>query len=515
MSGTAGVAATYFTVDGGAKTTYSAPFSVKGAGHHTVTYWSVDGAANVEAAKTGYVNIDLTPPTIASDADAAWHKTDVTVHLSATDGGGSNVAATQYRPAGTSDWTTAAGNAFIVAADSGQGPHSFDIRSLDGAGNASVTGTCTVRIDATPAVTTASNLGADKLSDWSTTARSVSLSADDGPGSGVASIHYAVDGGPDQTYTKAFTVSGVGQHPVTYWSVDKNGNQEATRTGWVNISDPYAQAEGLAADLDSHWHNGTVTVKITGHGTPGPVSICYQLDGGALQEVSSPATFEVSGAGHHTVVFYAKNGNGSASITETGYVNIDTVAPVTTTQVSAPQGWVNHGVTLVFLASDDSSGVAGTFSALDGGAEVAGTSREVAAPADHTGDGVHTVTYWSTDAAGNAGAPAAAVIRIDTRKPTTRAPYSAATTRGRSVKLRFVVADQAPCAGTAAAKILVKNARGRIVKTLKAARVTAGATSAVKFRCKLAKGKYRFFVYATDAAGNPQSKIASNRLTVR
>ena len=128
---------------------------------------------------------------------------------------------------------------------------------------------------------------------------------------------------------------------------------------------------------------------------------------------------------------------------------------------------------------------------------------------------MRTVTYWSTDAAGNAGAATPAVIRIDTRKPTTRAPYSAAVTRLRTVKLRFVVADQAPCAGTASAKIVVKNARGRKVKTVKVARVTAGATSAVKFRCKLAKGKYRFFVYATDSAGNAQSKVASNRLTVR
>ena len=53
------------------------------------------------------------------------------------------------------------------------------------------------------------------------------------------------------------------------------------------------------------------------------------------------------------------------------------------------------------------------------------------------------------------------------------------------------------------------------MKTIKVARVKAGVTSAVKFRCKLAKGKYRFFVHATDAARNAQSKIASNRLTVR
>jgi hypothetical protein len=395
----------------------------------------------------------------------------------------------------------------------------FDIRSVDAAGNASVTGTCTVRVDATPAVTTPTNLAADQLSGWTTTAVSVSLSADDGPGSGVASIHYTVDGGAEQTYTKAFTVSGAGkQHPVTYWSVDKNGNIEAVRTGWVNISDPYAQSAGLAPDLDSHWHNGAVTVTITSHAISGTPTIVYKLDGQDPLEVASPATFEVSGAGHHTVVFWAKLG-GTESLRQSGYVNIDTVAPVTTTQVSAPQGWINHGVTLAFLANDDASGIASgiaaTFSALDGGIAVEGLTREILAPADHSGDGVHTVTYWSTDVAGNVGAATPAVIRIDTRKPTTRAPYAAAVIRLRTVKLRFVVADQAPCAGTASARIVVKNAHGHKVKTIKVARVKAGVTSTVRFRCKLAKGKYRFFVYATDAAGNAQSKIASNRLTVR
>ena len=154
----------------------------------------------------------------------------------------------------------------------------------------------------------------------------------------MAATYYTVDHGATQTYTKAFVVSGVGQHPVTYWSVDKVGNVEAARTGWVNISDPYAQAEGLAATLDSHWRNGTTTVKITGRGTPGPITIRYQLDGGSWLEVSSPATFDVSGAGHHTVNFYARNGKGFESVHQTGYVNIDVVAPVTTTQVSAPRG---------------------------------------------------------------------------------------------------------------------------------------------------------------------------------
>jgi len=515
-AGSAGVAATHYTVDGVQKA-YTAPFSVSGQGRHTVTYWSVDGAGNTESAKTGYVNIDLAVPTVGSDADAAWHTADVTVHLSAADTGGSGVAATQYREHGSSDWVTANGDQFVVPATSTQGPHTFDIRSLDAAGNASATGSCTVKIDATAPTTTATGLGADDLSDWSATARTVTFAATDGAGSGVSAVRYTINDGPTLTYTKSFTISDLDQTKVTYWSVDAIGNTEAVHTGWVNISDPYAQSDGLAADLDSQWHNGAVSVRLIAHGNPGPLTIHYTLDGGAQQDASSPAAFDVSGAGHHTIVFWASNGNVPAdeSPHQTGYVNIDTTRPQTTMQVGAPQGWVNHAVTLLFQAGDDSSGVATTYSAIDNGTAAEGTSREVPAPADHSGDGPHTVTYWSADAAGNVETPTPVAVNIDTRQPTTKAPYSLAARRGQTAKLRYVVADQAPCAGTAAAKIVIKNARGKAVKTLKVKRVKTGVTATVKFRCKLAKGKYRFFVYATDAAGNAQSKIASNRVTVR
>jgi hypothetical protein len=58
-----GVAATYVSVDGAAARVYSAPFKISAAGSHTVAYWSVDVAGNVEARQTGYANIDRRRPT--------------------------------------------------------------------------------------------------------------------------------------------------------------------------------------------------------------------------------------------------------------------------------------------------------------------------------------------------------------------------------------------------------------------------------------------------------------------
>ena len=68
-AGGSGVAHTYYTLDGGAKQTYTAPFTLYD-GTHTVTYWSTDEVGNTETAHKGYVNIDTKAPTAAAKAMA-------------------------------------------------------------------------------------------------------------------------------------------------------------------------------------------------------------------------------------------------------------------------------------------------------------------------------------------------------------------------------------------------------------------------------------------------------------
>ena len=61
---------------------------------------------------------------------------------------------------------------------------------------------------------------------------------------------------------------------------------------------------------------------------------------------------------------------------------------------------------------------------------------------------------------------------------------------------------------------MVKNSHNRAVKTIKKS-VKTGVGSTASFRCTLARGTYRFYVHATDPAGNRQVKVVSNRLIVR
>ncbi len=69
------------------------------------------------------------------------------------------------------------------------------------AGNASATGTCTVKIDTRAPATTATGLQADNHSGWRNAPQNVTLAPDDGTGSGATATYYTLDGGARQTYS--------------------------------------------------------------------------------------------------------------------------------------------------------------------------------------------------------------------------------------------------------------------------------------------------------------------------
>ena len=65
-----------------------------------------------------------------------------------------------------------------------------------------------------------------------------SLSAVPADGYTIAHTYYTVDGGDQQTYSAPFTISGVGEHEIVYWSIDNSGVREANKTKDFTISTP-------------------------------------------------------------------------------------------------------------------------------------------------------------------------------------------------------------------------------------------------------------------------------------
>ncbi len=426
-SGT-GVAQTVYRIDTGSFQTGTsisvpAPADHSNDGVHTITYRSTDAAGNVEGDRTATVRIDTTKPATTDDAPAGWTASPVTVTLSPTDASGtSGVAQTHYKVDGGS-WQTGTSVAVPAPADhSSDGVHTITYRATDNAGNVESDRTALVRIDTTAPATTD-----DAPADWQSTAVTVTLSTGDGAGSGVALTEYKVDGGSFTTGTSVSIPapadhSNDGVHTITYRSTDAVGNAEADRTATVRVD---TTAPTTIDDAPAGWSNGPVLVTFTaddGAGTSGVAQTEYEVDGGSFATGSSVS---VSTAGVHTVTYRSTDAAGNVEAHRTATVRIDTTSPSTTDD--APGGWQRTPVTVTLAPADaGGSGLAGTTYRVDGGSWQSGTSVSIGAPADHSNDGTHTITYRSTDAAGNVEADRTATARIDTRTPASSASFPAA-----------------------------------------------------------------------------------------
>ncbi|OLF06820.1 hypothetical protein BLA60_30190 [Actinophytocola xinjiangensis] len=143
-------------------------------------------------------------------------------------------------------------------------------------------------------------------SGWHLAAPTVTLTADDGAGSGVATTEYRIDGGDWTAYTEPFTVPGDGTHTVEYRGADRAGN--SSPVGQVEVKvDATAPALAVTGLTDGvtygHSEDRIVDWTATDDGS-GVGEVAATLDG---QPVAKGATVALPGLalGEHTLVVRA------------------------------------------------------------------------------------------------------------------------------------------------------------------------------------------------------------------
>lgn len=362
------------------------------------------------------ITIDTTPPTTSIDIDGTsgtngWHLTDVTVTLTAYDAG-TGIQYTRYKLNG-GGWQDYLGQ-FVV---NGDGIFTLEYYSVDNVDHVETTNSVDIKIDAADPSTMESNSGTLGLNGWWTSNVTVTLSATDLM-SGIKETTYSIDGGAYQSYIGPFLVSGDWTHSISFYSTDFAGNSETLNLLEIKIDAmaPNTIATPSGTIGSTNWYLSSVTLSLdpvdSGSGID---EMKYRLDSGIWLDYVGP--IQLTGSGIHDAEYYSTDYAGNVEGTKILQLKIDTETPGT---VSAPSGatglngWYISDVTLSLTSSDTISGVESTFYKVD-----EDTWQIYIGTFMVSGEGDHTISFYSVDFAGNAETTASIQVWIDTMLPST------------------------------------------------------------------------------------------------
>lgn len=319
--------------------------------------------------------------------------------------------------------------------------------------------------------------------------------------------------------------------PPSYASYLSDVDFVSATTGWV------AGADGFVARTTD---GGQTWAPVA----PLPVSQFYGID-----FISTTVGWAIGSNGSHSTIWYTSDGGVTwgAQLYTTTRIDLDIAAgDPTHAWITGTQGMILHtgdgggpvDVTAPTVSVIGPSGWIGGPSAFTIGVVDSGIGAwkaewkwetdlnwkwawapagvPVATPADHSADGLHTLTYRGADWANNRSVEQTSQVGVDTQAPTAKAPAPAKVRRGRSVSLKYEILDPLPNGGHGSALIKIRNRAGKVVaKSPWQAYKAVNTVVPWQFKCKLKKGTYKFFVTVCDEAGNLAVRQASNRLTVR
>jgi peptidoglycan/xylan/chitin deacetylase (PgdA/CDA1 family) len=517
-TGTAGVASIHYTTDGSDPTVaspkYTAPFTVSTT--TTVKYRAWDNANNVEATKSGLIQVDTTTPTSSISCaggvcSSGWYGGPVSVSLSATDTE-TGVAAIRYTLDGSDP--TASSTAYTDPISVSE-TTTVKYRAWDNAGNVEAINSQQIQVDTTAPTSSISCNGTTCSSNTYSDAVTVTLSATDAQ-SGVAVIRYTLDGSDPTASSTAYSdpISVSETTTIRYRAWDNAGNVEATESQVVQVVQTVPDADpptsSIACNLSvcgSAWYGGPVTVSLSAaDGGSGVAAIRYTLDGSNPTSASPTYTAPFTVSTTTTVKYRAWDNAGNVEATNSRLIQIDTTAPTSSITCNAAtcsqNGWYKASVNVALSATDNQSGVSVIRYTLDG-------STPTAASPAYSGpfmlSATTTVKFRAWDNAGSIEATKSQTIRIDLTAPTVAitAPSDGATVAG-NVKITATASDVG--SGIAQVSFYVD---GVLIGSAKSSPYSVSWNTR-----KASAGQHTLWTVASDVAGNTQTS-ASIHATVR
>ena len=395
-------------------------------GLYDLRVFVTDGAGNAAASTVVHDRrVDNTPPSATMGDPGPYVSGTVNLTSTGSDSGSGVAGVTyEYSRAGANSWTTTA-----AAWDtSGLADGAYDLRviAIDNAGNSGTSASVTTAVDNSGPSTTQNDPG-----QYLRGTVTLSGSASDA-GSGVTQVAFQVTAAGGSSWTTVGTDTTApysvqldtttltdGLYDFRTVATDGAGNQSASAVVGLRRVDntpPSATMIDPGANL-----RGTVTLTsaASDFGGSGVASVAYEYSqAGANNWTATPAAWgtTIVSDGLYDVRVIATDNAGNQTISApVASRRVDNTAPATTDD--APAGWRASDVTVTLSPADAGSGVASTRYEVDSGSWQTGTSVVVPAPADGSNDGVHTITYYSTDNAGNVETAQSTTVRIDTTPP--------------------------------------------------------------------------------------------------
>lgn len=298
--------------------------------------------------------------------------------------------------------------------------------------------------DESPPTTSAQLSGILSSSGWYRSVCTITLSANDGYGSGVRCTNYSIDGGPWSRYVEPIVVSANGEHRIEYYSVDHYGNTETTKSEEFRIDtvDPSTRCDLTGTAGANDWYVSDVEAYLTAtDGRSGVQYIRYRIDGGSWRTYDGPVVLTLDG--EFILEYYSIDVAGNYENVQLSIVRIDRAAPETTPMLEGDVGqaeWFVSTVSVALSSSDALSGIDSTRFRVDKGIW---TDYSIGFDIEETGR--HTLEYYSLDVAGNNEIIKSVQISIDDIVPQTSIHLSGLQGSGEwyrsSVDVNLTVAD--------------------------------------------------------------------------